>query len=296
MKKYFPLFIALFAIILVSCKDDNAIVEEKLVDVTVHLTSDGGLELTHEPISRASDKSPADAHMTNIDLKVFDNSGNVKKTISQVSTDQNFGTINCRIPAGTYQFVVVANSRSTAANISSATSATLPVVGGAVYSKVQSVTLSGNTSQTVNIEMGPRKNTTFRVKITDETPSNVEKLQLIVSPAKTAAASLTFNPATGFETTQKKYEVEVLKTQTPNGTFTNVLLSVNFMLTAATEQLDVTVNALSSSDQVLFTRTLTGVSLKQGEYTTATGTFFSALASGSFLFDTTMPDNPISLD
>jgi len=273
------------AVLVASCSQSDSL-EVNLVDVRVNI-----LDLT---ITRAT---ATEAKVSNIALKVLDGTTEVA-SVAQETGDTDFGTLSLRVPVGSYKFVAVANTKGSAATITSATEATIGTAGNvAVFTAVKDVTISGNTSQTVNMEMGKRKNTIFQIKITDTTPTDVAKLQLVVSPTSTAATSLAFSPTTGFASSQSRYEQTFTKSDTNEGTFTNVgPFKLIFLLTAAQKDLDITINALSSSDEVLYTRTLTGVTFKQGESTTATGTFFSSVESGSFSFDTAISNTDISLD
>jgi len=53
---------------------------------------------------------------------------------------------------------------------------------------------------------------------------------------------------------------------------------------------------LSSADAVLYTRTLSNVTFKQGHKTLATGTFFSPSTTETFSFDISEPIENTSLD
>lgn len=76
----------------------------------------------------------------------------------------------------------------------------------------------------------------------------------------------------------------------------NGVFNVPLMLTATTQTLDVTINALSATDEVLYTRTLPNVPFQQGHKTLAKGTFFSPGVTSTLTFDITMVNDTISLD
>lgn len=298
----FTLFLLMsFSFLTTSCyhspSQDNidAVVQNgKMVDVTVAVN---GLDMTVAE-SRASDKNATEAGVKNIVLKAFDAEGNVKATVTQASGDENFGTLCLKIAVGSYKFVAIANAGSNAPILISATEAQLVEVSNpSLYSCVlNEVAISGNGSQTVNMEMGKKKNAQFRIKITDDTPAMVKALQIVVNPIGLENSALDFNPTTGFASTNNKY-VRTLSMSAYNlTTLSNVLLGNNILLTSSEQQLSVTINALSASNEVLYTRTLVDVPFKQSQTTTATGTFFSATTSGAFLFDVSMEDNEISLD
>lgn len=294
------------ALLLSSCHDsfsENQTNEpEQLHDVTVSLA---GINISKESYTRASDKSATEAGVKRIALSVFDLNGTL---ITSVTQDQhadaaNFGQpMTFRLPVGSYKFVAVAHGASSAsipvATINSVTeySRSTERVSNPTYSTVQDVTVSGNTTQSVIINMGTRKNASFGAWFTDANPSDVKKIQLIVAPESAAYTDLKVNPSTGYAASQWKYTktYDMVAENIP-GT-RNGIFNVPLMLTATTQTLDVTINALSETDEVLYTRTLPNVTFQQGHRVLAKGTFFSPEATGSFTFDITEINDTISLD
>ena len=193
---------------------------------------------------------------------------------------------------GEYTFVVVAHcgieDSDPAAVIASATSATFNQnTFPYLFTKVESVTISGNTSQTVQINMGRRKSSSFQVKITDPTPEDVASLQLIVSPTQSIPTAYSINPTTGFAPSDWKYQKTFPRSHYADNTFSNHTIALGILLTDTEQQLDVTINAFDADGGVLYTRTKTGVTFRQASTTRAQGTFFSSTADGSLIFDTT---------
>lgn len=281
--------VALFFLLLTSCK--KMTLKTNYVDVCVKLND---LVITNEDPETKS--TATEAKVSNIVLKVFDGATAIDSVL-QVSNDSDFGTLSLRLPVGSYSFVAVANTRNTPATITSTSVANIDTANNvAVYTAVQDVTIAGNTTQTVNINMGKRKNTIFQICFADAMPANVAKIKTIASPLSTLATSLDFSPITGLASSQCRYEYTFLRSDANDGTLTNKTLKLIFLLTAAEQNLDITINALSATDEILYTRTLTGVTLKQGQSTTATGTLFSPVVSGGFIFDTDIPNTDISLD
>ena len=301
-----------FLLILTSCQQDfqEPTSEPTLVNVTINLS---GFDIVSDPavtpvpdasasvITRSSDKSASAANVTNIDLSVFDSYGTSVATVSQTSSDSDFGSISLKLPIGTYTFVAVANGANTASTITSSTLATVPE-NTILYSCSQSETISGNTTQSVSLDMGTRKNACFRIKITDATPSDVDAIQFVFAPTATAPTAITFSPATGLASSTWRYERTYTKGEFNITTFTGKYLSYYFLLPSAETQLDVTINALSAEDYqthkrtTLYTRTLPSVTFKQANQTTASGTFFSSQSTGSLLFDTAITNSTIPLD
>lgn len=301
------LIIVAVAAILFSCKTTNEPAGQ-MVDVIVDFS---GIDIQVTPeyapsrMPAASDKDAAGAKVKRIALSVFDLNDSLITSVTQNQDVDaaNFGQpIIFRLPVGSYKFVAVAHGASSAsvpvATINSVTefSRGSEKVSGSTYSTVKDVTISGNTTQAVTIDMGTRKNATFAAKFTDDNPSDVKKIHVIVSPTSNTYSDLKANPSTGFAAAQWKYEdsfdFEDLKITTTNGkTF-----SVPLMLTAASQTLDVTINALGATNDTLYTRTLQNVPLQQGHKTLATGTFFSPEVTGTFTFDITQVNDTISLD
>lgn len=257
-----------------------------LCEVTINLS---GLDFIIAPDDAPASRATAtEAKVAGITLTAYDSEGGVAFTISQTATDEGFGTITTKIPVGTYTFVAVAHDSSDAsAAITSTTEATYSgTVGLALYSASQQVVISGNTSQSVQMEMGKRITSTFGVKITDPTPAEVESVQIIISPSAVKPTAYTFNPATGFAADNWRYERTISKTSSNVTTFTNKVLQGHLLLTSPEQQLDVQINVLDTQGNVLYTRSKEGITFRQATRTIATGTFFSASSSGSFDFDT----------
>lgn len=260
--------------------------QSDLCEVTINLSGlDFIIETNDTPASRAT---AADAGVAGITLTAYNSEGRVAFTITQAATDEGFGTITTKIPVGTYTFVAVAHDSSDAsAAISSTTEARYSgTMGFAVYSATKQVAVSGNTSQSVQMEMGKRITSSFGVKITDPTPAEVESVQIIISPSSVKPTAYTFNPATGFAADNWRYERTVSKTSSNVTTFTNKVLQGHLLLTSPEQQLNVQINVLDTQGNVLYTRSKEGITFRQATRTIATGTFFSASSSGSFDFDT----------
>lgn len=268
--------------------------QTNLCEVTINLS---GLDFIITPDDAfASRATAAEAKIASITLTAYDSEGGVAFTCTQAATDEGFGTITAKFPVGTYTFVAVAHNASdaTASIVSSAEAAISGTMGLGLYSASQQVVISGNSSQSVQMDMGKRITSTFGVKITDPTPSEAESVQIVVSPSAVKPTAYSFNPATGFAAENWRYERTVSKTANNLSTFTNIVLQDHLLLTSAEQQLDVQINVLDADNQVLYTRSKEGVTFRQGTRTVATGTFFSASSTGSFTFDT-QENTPINI-
>lgn len=277
---------------LVSCSSltiEESVPEElqsNLCEVTINLSGlDFIIDNSETPATRAT---AAEAKVASITLTAYDSEGGVAFAITQSATDEGFGTITTKIPVGTYTFVAIAHDATDAtSSIASATEAAFSgAIGLGLYSASQQVVISGNASQSVLMDMGKRITSTFGVKITDPTPPEAESVQIIVSPSAVKPTAYTFNPATGFAAENWRYERTVSKTAYNLSTFTNLVLQDHILLASAEQQLDVQIDVLDVDNQVIYTRSKEGVTFRQGTRTVATGTFFSASSTGSFIFDT----------
>lgn len=257
----------------------------QLTDVTITFSD---LDITLTPDNTPTRATATEAKVASVILSVFDSSGNQVFTTTQSSTDASFGTISSRIPVGDYTFtaLAVADTQADVA-ITNKTAATFSAVPPReTFSTSQEVGITGNTSQSVTMTFGKRITTSLYVKVTDATPAEVQKMQVIVSPSATKPSAYSINPSTGLAADTWRYERTVEKSETVT-TFTDQYVAIMFFLTSATEQLDFTVNMLSATDEVLFTRTKTGVTFNKSAKTFATGTFFSSQSAATFDFDAT---------
>ena len=285
-------------LLMTACNKQN---ENTMVNVRIDFS---GLSISTEAM-KTSDQDANGAAVKRIVLSIYDMNDNLIDSYTQnKDTDPTtFGqAITIRIPVGSYKFVAVAHNvaetTDAAATINSATEVSLGALTKLTptYTKVQEVTIAGNTSQSVVVDFGTRRNALFSVHITDVTPDDVQKLQLIANPTGSDYTNLLVNPATGLAASSWRYSKTYALSEIGLTTFTGTDFGVPLMLTAATQSLTVTINALASDNSVLYTRTLTSVPFQQAHRTLATGTFFSSNSSSSFVFDITQTTDDISLD
>ena len=266
-----------------SYHDETSVERAQLTDVTINFTD---LDISLVPdITRAT---ASEAKLSRILFTIFDASGNSVYTTTQTSSDANFGTISTPLHVGSYTFSAVALG-STESTIAIADNATATFSGNppfATYSTTKEVTIAGNSSQEVTMAFGKRITTTLGITITDDTPAEVQKMQIIISPSASKPTLYSIDPSTGFASDTWRYERTIEKATTFTGTKYGLML----FLTSATQQLDFTVNMLSATGEVLYTRTKAGVTFNKSASTNAIGTFFSSTSGITFTFDT--EDNP----
>lgn len=283
--------------ILSACSlESNSVDDNVLVPVQVTFS---GLDVSVVPdgsrgsVTRAT---VSEAKVDRIAFKVFDASGkNVYySVVKEDPKAEDFGMVKCLLHVGTYKFVAVAHKAKTAeskaAVITSPTEATLGEanVPSLVYSKVTDVTVSGNTTQSVNIEFGKRITSSFDLIVTDTYPNEIETVEIILNPSKDQAANpYVFDPSTGFAANALAYSVSLNRKSFSISSFTGKTLTASLFLTAKEQKMNVTINMKKSDGITLYTRTLNDVTFHPHTSTIAKGTFFSSQVSGSFTFDTT---------
>lgn len=270
--------------------DDNALVPVQVTfsGLDVSVVPDGSRGLT----TRAT---VSEAKVDRIAFTVFNAKGEkVYSVVNENPKADDFDKVKCLLHIGTYKFVAVAHKAKTAeskaAVITSPTEATLGEanVPSCVYSKVTNVTVSGNTTQSVNIEFGKRITSSFELNVTDDYPDEIENVEIILNPSKDQAANpYAFNPSTGLAESVLTYNASFNRKSFSVTSFSGKTLSISLFLTAEEQKMNVTINMKKNDGTILYTRTLKDVTFRQRSSTIAKGTFFSSQVSGSFTFDTT---------
>lgn len=282
--------------------DDNALVPVQVTfsGLDVSVVPDGSRGLT----TRAT---VSEAKVDRIAFTVFNAKGEkVYSVVNENPKADDFGKVKCLLHIGTYKFVAVAHKAKTAeskaAVITSPTEATLGEanVPSCLYSKVTDITVSGNTTQSVNIEFGKRITSSFELNVTDDYPDEIENVEIILNPSKDQAANpYAFNPSTGLAESVLTYNASFNRKSFSVTSFTGKTLSISLLLTSEEQKINVTINMKKNDGTILYTRTLKDVTFRQHSSTIAKGTFFSSQVSGSFTFDTTddtsinIPLNPL---
>lgn len=287
--------LALVLLTLVSCTtvEFNEFVLEDTpqpVEVAVSLTS---IDFTLTP-TRASDATPAEAGLTRISLKVFNEEGEAVADTSQIASavGTGFNNLGVQLPAGTYTFVAVAHDASAdnigCATIESQTSATLPEgIVPTLYAHVQQVTIANANNQSVTIDMGQRINATLRLVSTDIVPEGVSRMAVDLNPKGTAVGNSSpskFNPTTGCSIGQLRFTRAL-----PVTAGEPIDVSMNLLLPADTYSFPVTIHAQDTSNKIItdFDRSFADVPFQRAYITNASGQYFRYVNSSSMTFDTT---------
>lgn len=308
MKKL-PILTLFFVVFFCACTSDYnnvANTEEVPVEVTF-----SGLDISvvpDESLSPAAVKTrvPADeAKVTRIAFKVYDSEGTEVYSVEKnKNTDSDFNNVRFPLHVGDYTFVAVAHrgktENSKVATINTVSDATLPEehLPAAIYSKTMSVNISGNTTQSVAFDFGKRITSSFSLIVNDKYPDDIEEIHITLNSSKSEADyPYHIDPSTGFAPTDCYYKDVFKRQSVSDKNFTGKRPISSFFLTAAEQTADVTIEMIDANDNILYSRTLHGVTFRQHSTTKATGSFFSSNVTGTFNFDTEDdPDINISLD
>ena len=281
-----------------SCSQDGESISpnhpsDVLTDVSVTFS---GFEITVTPDSRdySDTRATADeANVTRIALKIFDSQGETVFSTNRIKgVDDNFDAIDCQLPKGSYTFVAVAHRASSAespnADIQSATSASISekYLPKMLFSKVVSVTILDEATQSVAIDFGSRITSSLVVKPKDANLDCVERVEIVVNPTGTAATdSHAFNPTTGFAASALSYTFNYRLSELGLSSFTGQYFSALLLLTAESQNSDVVISMYDSSDALLHSCTVSAVPFKPHSITTIEGHFFGTNVTNSFNFD-----------
>lgn len=288
-------FLFVIGILSACSSESNSVDENGLVPVQVTFS---GLDVSVVPDGSrglTTRATVSGAKVDRIAFTVFNVKGEkVYSVVNENPKADDFDKVKCLLHIGTYKFVAVAHKAKTAeskaAVITSPTEATLGEtnIPSCVYSKVTNVTVSGNTTQSVNIEFGKRITSSFELNVTDDYPDEIENVEIILNPSKDQAANpYAFNPSTGCAASAFTYNASFNRKSFSVKSFTGKTLSISIFLTSDEQKMNVTINMKNSDGITLYTRTLNDVTFRQHTSTIAKGTFFSSQVSGSFTFDTT---------
>ncbi len=289
-----------------SCSQDGESISpnppsDVLTDVSVTFS---GFEIMVTPDSRdySDTRATADeASVTRIALKIFDSQGETVFSTNRIKgVDDNFDAIDCQLPKGSYTFVAVAHRASSAespnADIQSATSASISekYLPKMLFSKVVSVTILGEATQSVAIDFGSRITSSLVVKPKDANLDNVKRVEIVVNPTGTAATdSHAFNPTTGFAASALSYTIKYKLSDFGLSSFAGQMFNVQMLLTAESQNSDVVISMYDSSDALLHSCTVSAVPFKSHSTTTIEGYFFGTNVSNSFNFDLSEETNTV---
>lgn len=273
-----------------SCSRDEIHSDSEKSRVSLSLHHFG---IKQSAITRAS--SSRDPHR--IVFKAFDASGAMAYETVQASGQEGFGVLDFELSPGKYTFVAVAHDLSSttlaadeggniAASINSANEAVFPE-GDVSDCFCDTLNVTIKPGKSFNSDMMlPRVISKFKLTINDAIPAGTAKIKLIVnSSAAVATGNPSFNPSTGFALEDRQY-VRSFDIKEASIGLSGVSLSVNLLLTAENQDIDVIASAYDAEGKLLISHELKDVPMKLNRATVAKGNFFAAKGSGSFSYNT----------
>ena len=271
MKNLFFLVNIAMCLIFAACSKDSTEqnAEQALVPVTVRV-SDFAVSQGDFPATRATAIGSYNG-VKFLTLSFYKSDGTevYKHTQNRddASTYTTFGEFSTSLMYGNYTMVVVANGNSNAVTLTSATTATYGEnKPWDTYAATQAVSITGNDAVNLNATLD-RVCAAVAVQSTDVRPADVAKIRVT-----TTAGGRSFNPTTGLATVNDGVSVEITPTSAVGNT---TYVGAYLFLTADEQTMDVTVETLDATDNVLFSKTITDVPLKRNRVTVLTGAIYS---------------------
>lgn len=218
-----------------------------------------------------------------ITLAFYDVEGTEKYKHTQLKADDatytTFGEFTCDLPVGSYTMVVLGYGSDYAITLTSPTAAAYTEDRvRETFSATQSVTITSAAA----VELAPtlhRIVSRFQLLSTDPRPAGVSQIKLTF-----AAGGQSFNPTTGLATDNSGF----INSIAPSSAVGTTINTIGYLFLATDEQkIDVTIEVLDASDNVLFTKQVENVPFKRNRLTTLSGAIFTApSATASFKFET----------
>ncbi len=293
MKKYFMMAAAML-LAATSCTNESELTvvdnnaEQATAPVTVRVND---FSITQENFSgtRAA-QNPSDYDGVGaIDLAFFDAEDTKVYTSTQVRGDgtyTTFGEFTANLPVGNYTMVAVARYHyaGDAFTLTSPTEAAYTSERPReTFCKVQSVTVSSATPLNLNVTLD-RISAKLKILSTDNRPAGIGKIRTTFAKGGKA-----FNPTTGLATSDTGFS----QTNTPSAAIGSPIEIASMpLLYTDEESMNVTIEVLDASENVLFTKTVTNVPFKRNRQTILTGAVFTAEASSAaFKLETSWLDD-----
>lgn len=200
---------------------------------------------------------------------------------ADATTYTTFGHFSCSLPIGNYTMVVIGRGQS-AGDVFELISPTAASYNSEkvreTFSATQHVTVTSNSPINLNITLS-RVVAELKVVSTDGRSADISQIRTTYS-----AGGKTFSHATGLATTNSGFTV----TNTPSTAVGATISIYSFVFLETDEQtMDITLEALDSNQNALFTKVITDVPLKRNMKTTLSGPIFTAgTSSATFSFFT----------
>lgn len=278
------IFLAVFALLAAaSCTkvtDEVVSNQNETAPVTVRVS---GFSIAQDEIPTTRGTEALDSYLGGgaITLAFYDAAGTEVYKTTQIKGDgtyTTFGEFTANLPVGNYTMVAVARAYydGDAFTLTSPTEAAYTSERPReTFSKVQSVTVTSASALDINVTLN-RITAMLTIQSTDNRPAGIARIRTTY-----AKGSKAFNPTTGLATSDAGFS----QTNTPSAPVgTTIMVSSCPFLTSADdaeEKIDITIEVLDASDNVLFTKTVNNVPLRRNRQTTLRGAIFTASTSAA---------------
>lgn len=255
-----------------ACSNDNDIVvnNEAMAPVTVQVE---GFAVSQEdmPATRAT----AVGSYTNVKaltLAFYKSDGTESYKHTQLrddaSTYTTFGEFSCTLPMGSYTMVVIGYCGTSPFTLTSATVATCTDTRlQDTFVATQAVNINSNNAVNLTATLD-RVVSRLGVVSTDNRAADAAKIRMTFS-----GGGRDFNPTTGLATTNTGFANTLTFVEAVGATTS----SASYLFLGSDEQtMNVTIETLDASDNVLFTKTINDVPFKRNRTTILTGNVFTA--------------------
>lgn len=210
-------------------------------------------------------------------LAFFTADGTAQYNVSQLRDDpttyETFGEFSCSLPVGSYTMVVIGSACTVPFNLTSPTSATL--MDEKLWDSfvaTQDVNVTGTAAVNLSATLN-RIVSRCCVSTTDIRPDEVTKVRMTFP-----AGGRDFNPSTGLASVNTGFSNVITL---PNAVGTTSAFASYIFLATDEQTMNVTLETLDEDDNVVFSATVSDLSLKRNRQTILTGKLFSADASAS---------------
>jgi len=282
-----------------SCSEEvmNPQTQETVPKVPVHIrVNDFSVSLADipDPQTRAVQDPASYKALKYLTLAFYDAEGTSIYNSTQVksvpSTFSTFGDFSCDLPAGTFTMVVIGRDWSEGDEFSLTSSTVAAYTSERVretFCASQSVTVTNSTPLDLSVTLS-RIVAQLNILSTDTRPEGISKIRTTY-----AAGSRSFNPTTGLAIGNAGFSLTNTPSSTAVGQTINVL---NFAFLSTDEQtMDITLEVLGNSDEVLITKVIRNVPLKRNRKTILSGPVFSpSTSSVSFSLETAWDETTVN--
>ena len=222
-----------------------------------------------------------------ITLAFYSGTEEVYKTtqlLADATTYTTFGVFSTPLSVGSYTMVVLGYGSTSEITLTSPTSAAYTSdKGRETFVAVQAVNITSTADLNLTATLS-RVVTRLRVESTDNMPRNIAKVIISVS-----AGGLSFNPTSGLATVNTGFTNEITAS---SGFGRTAFFNTYFFLASDQQTMNVTINVLDASSNVLFSKVVNDVPMKRNRCTVLSGKLFSTDATASgFTIDTDWIDD-----